>query len=375
VNRRVLALRPMVWVGLISYPLYLWHWPLLAYAHIVHQGRPLKPLLLAVLVGASVALAWATWRFLETPIRTGRWPRPVAWLAGGMALVGVAGLALWRLPAPDPAVAAGLDIARLNAAIGDGVFRPTPSMAVRDVGGKLSTRLGPEAGPGVLLVGDSTLFHYGPRAQALHEAGRLAGPVRFVVGPSCAPFPGVVMPPPFTHCTAMPAMVAAALEGGAIRTVVLGAFWPGYLLPGVQVETAAGLVPAGSAPEAVFAHLEAKVARLRGLGLRVVLLLPSPAHPRFDPRRMVARSWHGATVAADATAPIPLAELASPHAERLRAIAARHGAELRDPLPGICGAGPACPPLHEGAPKFADDKHLRPGFAAGLTFLDDLLAR
>jgi hypothetical protein len=173
----------------------------------------------------------------------------------------------------------------------------------------------------------------------------------------------------------MPAMVAAALEGGAIRTVVLGAFWPGYLLPGVQVETAAGLVPAGSAPEAVFAHLEAKVARLRGLGLRVVLLLPSPAHPRFDPRRMVARSWHGATVAADATAPIPLAELASPHAERLRAIAARHGAELRDPLPGICGAGPACPPLHEGAPKFADDKHLRPGFAAGLTFLDDLLAR
>jgi peptidoglycan/LPS O-acetylase OafA/YrhL len=375
VNRRVLALRPMVWVGLISYPLYLWHWPLLSYAHIVHQGRPLKPLLLAALVGAAVALSWATWRFLETPIRTGRWPRPVPGLAGGMVLAGLAGLVLWRLPAPDPALAAGLDIARLNAAIGDGVFRPTPAMAVQEVGGKFSTLLGPAEGPGVLLVGDSTLFHYGPRAQALHEAGRLAGPVRFVVGPSCAPFPGTVMPPPFTHCTALPAMVEAALAEGRIGTVVLGAFWPGYLQPRVQVQTPSGLVPAPTAPDAVFAHLEAEVARLRAKGLRVVLLLPSPAHPRFDPRRMVARSWRGATVAADATAPIPLAELAPPHADRLRAIAARHGAELRDPLPAICGPASTCPPLHDGAPKFADDKHLRPGFAAGLTFLDDLLAR
>ena len=71
---------------------------------------------------------------------------------------------------------------------------------------------------------------------------------------------------------------------------------------------------------------------------------------------------------------IPLAELAPPHAERLRAIAARHGAELRDPAPDICGPGPVCAPLHEGAPKFADDKHLRPGFAARLTFLDDIWA-
>lgn len=379
VNRRLLALRPMVWVGLISYPLYLWHWPLLSYAHIVHQGRPLKPLLLAALVAAAFALAWATWRFLETPIRTGN-RRAVPALAAALALVGLAGLALWRLPAPDPAQAAGLDIARLNAAIGDGIFRPTPAMSVQDIGGKFSTRLGPETGPGLLLVGDSTLFHYGPRAQALHEAGRLAGPVRFVVGPSCPPFPGVVMPPPFTHCTAIPAMVEAALADPRIRTVVLGAFWPGYLMPGVQVQTPSGLVPSATAADTVFAHLEAEIARLRARGLRVVLLLPSPAHPRFDPRRMIARTWHGATVAPDATTPIPLPELASPHADRLRAIASRHGAELRNPIPDICGpidqaAGPACPPLHQGAPKFADDKHLRPGFVASqLTFLDDLWA-
>src|SRR5262245_40012984 len=40
VNRRVLAHPAMVFVGLISYPLYLWHWPLLTYARIVHGGEP-----------------------------------------------------------------------------------------------------------------------------------------------------------------------------------------------------------------------------------------------------------------------------------------------------------------------------------------------
>jgi hypothetical protein len=90
---------------------------------------------------------------------------------------------------------------------------------------------------------------------------------------------------------------------------------------------------------------------------------------------MLARTWHGATVAPDATTPIPLSELAPPHVDRLRAIATRHGAKLRNPTPDICGPTPACPPLHEAAPKFADDKHLRPAYVAThLTFLDDLWA-
>ncbi|VVE06265.1 acyltransferase family protein [Pandoraea sputorum] len=68
VNRMLLCRRPLIWIGLISYPLYLWHWPLLSYAKIISAGEPSS----GVRFGAaalSVVLAWATYQFIERPIR------------------------------------------------------------------------------------------------------------------------------------------------------------------------------------------------------------------------------------------------------------------------------------------------------------------
>ena len=66
-NRILLSNRAMVFVGLISYPLYLWHWTLLSFARIIDGGTPqLSVRVSAVLL--SVLLAFLTFRFLETPI-------------------------------------------------------------------------------------------------------------------------------------------------------------------------------------------------------------------------------------------------------------------------------------------------------------------
>jgi len=65
---RLLACRPIVWVGLISYPLYLWHWPLLSFLRITESGAP-SSMRLAGAVGLSFLFAWATYRLVEQPIR------------------------------------------------------------------------------------------------------------------------------------------------------------------------------------------------------------------------------------------------------------------------------------------------------------------
>jgi peptidoglycan/LPS O-acetylase OafA/YrhL len=70
-NRTILANPLLVWVGLISYPLYLWHWPLLSFARILEGADPsVTTRLIAVLI--SVALAWITYCYVEKPTRFGK---------------------------------------------------------------------------------------------------------------------------------------------------------------------------------------------------------------------------------------------------------------------------------------------------------------
>src|ERR1700733_11018609 len=89
---RPLPSRPaMVRIGLISYPLYLWHWPLLVFFGII-KFAPLTLLERALIVGLSFALAWLTYRFVEIPFRFGRPNRlRIAGLCSGMVLVALAG--------------------------------------------------------------------------------------------------------------------------------------------------------------------------------------------------------------------------------------------------------------------------------------------
>jgi peptidoglycan/LPS O-acetylase OafA/YrhL len=89
VNRVVLSSRPMVLLGLISYPLYLWHWPLLTYLAILRNGDPNFLEVWSVLV-VAVVLSWLTYRFVEGPLR--RKPNVVPGLSFGLISIGLAGI-------------------------------------------------------------------------------------------------------------------------------------------------------------------------------------------------------------------------------------------------------------------------------------------
>lgn len=69
-NRKILSHKLLVWIGLISFPLYLWHWPILVFARLSSPDELSVGLrLLAVIL--SILFAWLTYRWVERPIRAG----------------------------------------------------------------------------------------------------------------------------------------------------------------------------------------------------------------------------------------------------------------------------------------------------------------
>jgi peptidoglycan/LPS O-acetylase OafA/YrhL len=90
VNRGLLASRPLVLVGKISFPLYLWHWPLLSLLRIVNVSSP-SPVARLEAIIAAIALSLLTYILIEKPIRLSRAGSAFSiWL--GLAMVGVCAL-------------------------------------------------------------------------------------------------------------------------------------------------------------------------------------------------------------------------------------------------------------------------------------------
>ena len=71
IGRRLLGWAPLRWVGVRSYGIYLWHWPVFMVTRpdldVPFEGLPL----LALRLAATVILADLSYRYIETPIRRG----------------------------------------------------------------------------------------------------------------------------------------------------------------------------------------------------------------------------------------------------------------------------------------------------------------
>lgn len=97
---RILSSRPVVFVGLISYSLYLWHWPFLSFADhtILHQNQTV--LVRTALVAGAVGVAVLSWWLIENPFRKSRLlRRPSVSIAFGLVLTMIVGglsVGIWR---------------------------------------------------------------------------------------------------------------------------------------------------------------------------------------------------------------------------------------------------------------------------------------
>lgn len=93
-NSKVLSSKPFVWLGLISFPLYLWHWPLLTFPRIIEGGNPSWNVRTLSVV-LSIILAWLTFNYIEKPLKANSIKLKTLILSSIMIVVGGAGLATY----------------------------------------------------------------------------------------------------------------------------------------------------------------------------------------------------------------------------------------------------------------------------------------
>jgi len=90
-NQYILSNRFMVGIGLISFPVYLWHWPIYSFYYVIQNEAPPAPIKLAMIL-VSTLLGWLTYQFIENPIRSkGHQKKKVSILVILMVLIGFAG--------------------------------------------------------------------------------------------------------------------------------------------------------------------------------------------------------------------------------------------------------------------------------------------
>lgn len=156
---RLLTLRPVVWLGLVSYSLYLWHWPLIAFYRNYFSPELSLPAQ-AALTGLSLLLAWGSYRLVEQPAlrRRGRPGRAI--MAGVMAII----IAIVGSNIIKNENKAGW---RVTYALDETITSPNPLYDICAVEGGAFDRERCIIGPNkdayeVILVGDSHAAHYIP---------------------------------------------------------------------------------------------------------------------------------------------------------------------------------------------------------------------
>lgn len=278
---RLLATPPMTWLGKISYPLYLWHWPLLAFARLITGSEPITPATRLTLVATAVLLAWGTARYVEYPLRYGTHGRlKASLLTVVLALLGSAGLWLFLAPSGETLALKRYQNAREICARQHPEWNQitdTPCLMEKPAGNRLAI-LG-DSHAGVLFMGLSERL-------PIQEWGIAVYPV------SCgAPYPRLV--------TGMANAGARGVREGGHHLIEL-AYREVTSDPGVTTVLLAHNPkcswrdaqdlddPTASDRQAMTAAMRRGLSALFAAGKRVILVLDNPALP-FPPRECLPR--------------------------------------------------------------------------------------
>ena len=326
-NQKVFANRVAVYIGLISFPLYLWHWPLLSFAHIL-TGAEAGPKMRNLALVLSFILAAATYHGLEKPLRNSQLSaaKRALLLSLGLFIVGAVGFGIHHMH--------GLPLRAINQLKSADLFnirRPPVAKNDKNVcfkalpnNFKLQIQNGLQEGTQVhcqarrienvsmAMLGDSNAGHF---AYDLHQ--------RF--GESLLTIHSAGQPylRDFMHTAESQAILDFVLKQPHINTVVLSHLGTELLQ---DVTPSLSRKPYIARPE-YFAALKRTISGFQSAGKRVIFVSAIPMLD-FDPKACQARPF--APSKTQQRCGIPRSEIAQTHVFYLAALA-----QLRKEMPQL----------------------------------------
>jgi peptidoglycan/LPS O-acetylase OafA/YrhL len=371
VNRSILSNPALVWIGLISYPLYLFHWPALSFVHIV-KGQAPPEWMITVALGVALLLTLVTYYGIEMKIRRNRSKWVVPMLGAAFLVTGLSGLLVWHAWI-GPKVPATM--VKIVAAIRDS----HPREGLRSVMGKKGHELFIVGGDGAqtLFVGDSNMEQYAPRIVGLlkHKGAGERGAI-FAIAPGVPPIAEITTPSN-PSCSAFIPWVKTILDDDKrIDRVVIAAFWYRYFTPGSAYSCNGTSLGQPDGRAVALQNFSRLLGELRGQGKQVVVVKSIPFGPPLDPKGYFKRGFLEKTVMHHEL--LSVKEFQAVYApleisNRMSDIALENGARIIDPTDFLSAHG-ICIAEDEDGPIRHDYDHLRPGFVRGkVEYLDSFV--
>lgn len=348
---RLLSIRPLVYVGLISYSLYLWHWPIIVFARQLTVQTHLSLGVLSIALFVTVVLAAASWRFVEQPAQRAKLPK---WRALGLSAASVASIAacgLLLLTSGGFPARLSAPVLMATSAADDYSRLATKCMDASAASALRNCRIGNTSGAINFAVwGDSFA---GALLPGIEKAAGEETTGVFFGGGSCPPLVGAVFGaktgPDKDLCLERNEAVLQYIRATPmIDTVFLSAAWQKYTEPGSMVDS-------NGKPSSFDEYLGRVLSVLHDQKVKVFVIAGLPAPGLDVPWAIASSRLMGMPPPAP---PLP------PDITSIEEIAMQNGAFLIDLADVLCVD--ACLLEDAGRPIYVDNGHLTAFAARGL---------
>lgn len=365
-NQKILSNKMMIWVGNISYPMYLWHWPLLSFAYIIGNGHISHTQLIAIIL-LTIVLSWLTYLFIEKPIRFGQYKSqaiPVMLVVMiGLLILGLLIQFEKILPRNhSDELTRSIEARNDKVSYGDNFDKVRFNQETFYFSENKNRNT-------TVLIGDSHALQYVPRINhLLSEQPDNLNAIQLAIREGCFPIPGMLQDTDDFNeraCNHYRSSVIELLNDPKIKTIILAGCWNCYLIQDEEQNV-------NHMETNIYAQEPLKSKMLDSLkeflvnaskGKTVYLLLDNPVGVAFDPSSYLQGNRLSGFSVSEMTPENTINNDQLKLRAELLSVAQQAGINVIDPVDHLCRDGECAALDVSGNPIYKDNNHLRASYA------------